>query len=98
MGGGETGERADPVLGAEPCCRSSSSNRNLYSCIEAWYEGGGGRYWNSGYIIAGNKGLTRCIFEYLTKYHSYNLRLIIRKKNGLLIIFIIFSKNLQFLK
>lgn len=31
---------------------SNSNNLNLYSCMLAWYEGGGGLYWNSGYIMA----------------------------------------------
>lgn len=32
--------------------RSMRSNRRRYSCIEAWYDGGGGRSVISGYNIA----------------------------------------------
>ena len=40
---------AAAIVGLE---RSNKSSRRRYSCIDAWYEGGGGRYWKSGYIIA----------------------------------------------
>ena len=42
---------AAAIVGLE---RSNRSNLRRYSCIDAWYDGGGGLYWNSGYIMAEN--------------------------------------------
>jgi len=53
VGGGDTVWPPGACPGVTlPGCRSSRSSLSRYSCMEAWYDGGGGRYWNSGYIIA----------------------------------------------
>lgn len=42
----------DAVTGGMLVCLSNSNSLSRYSCMDAWYDGGGALYSNSGYIIA----------------------------------------------